>query len=468
MIFLRLLLPGFFAFLCFEKSLAQTIPPELENLLNKKLDSMRTVLNVKSLSASLQLSNDAVWSGASGISSTFPLDSVTPEHSYAIGSITKTITSACILQLADEGLLSLDDSLSKWIAPIQFVNPNITIRQLLRHQSGLYDVITNPAYDAATKANLDSIWVLENVVKDYIKAPLFAAGTNWSYCNTNYLLLGIIIEKATGNPYYQEYKNRFFTPLGLSDMVHVPFDPLPVPRAHFWTSTGQDGDSFFSNWTSFFTSAGPAGGYFSTPKDVAIWMRAFMSGKLHSAATMAQAKTVVTAPGIPAGVKYGLGLMERNVLGLKGYGHGGDIGYSSFSLYFPAKDVSIAVLNNDQTKTSWSLHPVIQVLLKACMDYEMSVSTNTPLDVSDIQMSVSPNPFTESLNVSVDLPENLDEVTLILTNIMGQIMGRTVRMDLSPGVQNLTMESMANLSQGVYFLSIMLDGSMVKTVKVFK
>jgi D-alanyl-D-alanine carboxypeptidase len=468
MLFFRLLLPGLFAFLCMEKSLAQSIPPELENLLNKKLDSMRTVLNVKSLGASLQLSNHAVWSGASGISSTFPLDSVTSDHSYAIGSITKTLTSACILQLADEGLLNLDDSLSKWIAPIQFVNPNITIRQLLRHQSGLYDVITNPAYDAATKANLDSIWVLENVVKDYIKAPLFAAGTNWSYCNTNYLLLGIIIEKATGNPYYQEYKNRFFTPLGLNTMDIVPFDPLPVPRAHFWTSTGQDGDSFFSNWISFFTSAGPAGGYFSTPADVAIWMRAFMSGKLHSAAMMAQAKTVVTAPGLPAGVKYGLGLMERNVLGLKGYGHGGDIGYSSFSLYFPAKDVSIAVLNNDQTKTSWSLHPVIQALLKACLDYEMSVSTKNPLDAGGMKVEVSPNPFTERLTVSVDLPENVSEVTLVLTNTMGQVMTKTESLDLSPGVQSLSIESMENLSPGVYFLSIVLNGSLGTTVKVIK
>lgn len=465
--FLRLL-TILFSLVFFEKTAAQTVPPELEYLLNHKLDSMRTVLNVKSLGAAIQFSDNSVWSGASGISSTFPLDSVTPDHSYAIGSITKTITSACILQLVDEGVLSLDDSLSKWVAPIPFVNPNITIRQLLRHQSGLYDVITNPAYDAATKANLDSIWDLENLVKDYIKAPLFAPGTNWSYCNTNYVLLGIIIKKATGNPYYQEYKNRFFTPLGLNTLALVPYDPLPVPRAHFWTSTNQDGDSFFSNWISFFTSAGPAGGYFSTPADVAIWMRAFMSGKLHSADIMTQAKTVVTAPGLPAGVKYGLGLMERNVLGLKGYGHGGDIGYSSFSFYFPEKDVSISVLNNDQKKTSWMLIPVIQALLKACMDYEMSVSTLNPADGSGFEVQIAPNPFSEKLSVALELPNKVDETDLILSNAMGQLVAKTKILDLAEGVQNLGMEDLQDLSPGVYFLSVVLDGKVVKTVKVFK
>ena len=465
---LRLLLPILFSLFFFEKTAAQTIPPALESLLNEELDNMRTVLGVKSLGASLQLSNNAVWSGASGISSTFPLDSVTPNHAYAIGSITKTITAACILQLADEGLLSLDDSLHKWIAPIQFVNPNITIRQLLRHQSGLYDVISNAAYDAATKANLDSIWDLENLVKDYIKAPIFAPGASWSYCNTNYVLLGIIIEKATGNPYYQEYKNRFFTPLGLNSMDLVPYDPLPVPRAHFWTTAGQDGDSFFSTWISFFTSAGPAGGYFSTPADVAIWMRAFMSGTLHSPDIMAQAKTVVTAPGLPAGVKYGLGLMERSVLGLKGYGHGGDIGYSSFSLYFPAKDVSISVLNNDQKKTSWMLIPVIQALLKVCIDYEMSVSTNNPFEANGLDLHIAPNPFSENLQIAMDLPNKLDEIELVLSNTMGQIMVKNTVQNLPAGARNLAIDHLESLLPGVYFLSVVLDGKVAETVKVFK
>ena len=465
--FLRLV-PIFFTLVFFEKTAAQTVPPELATLLDRKLDSMRIVLNVKSLGASLQLSNNAVWADASGISSTFPLDSVTPSHAYAIGSITKTITSACILQLADEGILNLNDSLHKWIEPIQFVNPNITIRQLLRHQSGLYDVITNPDYDAATKANLDSIWNLEDVVKGFIKAPLFAAGTNWSYCNTNYLLLGIIVEKATGKPYYQEYKNRFFTPLGLNTLDIAPYDPLPVPRAHFWTTNGQDGDSFFSNWISFFTSAGPAGGYFSTPADVAVWMRAFMGGKLHSSDIMAQAKTVVTAPGLPAGVKYGLGLMELNVLGQKGYGHGGDIGYSSFSLYFPAKDVSISVLNNDQKKTSWMLIPVVQALLKACMDYEMSVATNSPFESSGFDVNIAPNPFSDYLHVSMDLPNKVDKIDMVVTNTLGQVMAITSTRDLPEGVQQLSVDNLENLSPGMYFLSVVLDEKVVKTVKVYK
>ncbi len=130
--------------------------------------------------------------------------------------------------------------------------------------------------------------------------------------------------------------------------------------------------------------------------------------------------------------------------------------------------MSIAVLNNDQTKTSWSLHPVIQALLKACLDYEMSVSTKNPLDAGGMKVEVSPNPFTERLTVSVDLPENVSEVTLVLTNTMGQVMTKTESLDLSPGVQSLSIESMENLSPGVYFLSIVLNGSLGTTVKVIK
>jgi CubicO group peptidase (beta-lactamase class C family) len=255
-------------------------------------------------------------------------------------------------------------------------------------------------------------------------------------------------------------------------MALVPFDPIPVPRAHVWLNGGggtlADADWFFSEWISFFTSAGPAGGYFATPTDVAKWIKAFMSGQLHSPDIMAQAKTVVTATGLPGGTKYGLGLMERTLLGQKGYGHGGDIGYSSFSLYFPGKDVSIAVLNNDQTKTSWTLVPVIQALLKVCIDYEMSVPTTNPYENTDFEVLVSPNPFSENLKVSFNLPTAVAESQLVLSNSLGQTVHQKTVQNLNEGKQNLSMDQLDALPQGVYFLSLVLDGTLCKTFRVVK
>ena len=197
------------------------------------------------------------------------------------------ITAACVLQLADEGKLTHGDSLHKWLPAFPYVNPNITIRQLLRHQSGLFDVITNPAFDAASKVKLDSIWSLSNLVRDYIKAPLFAPVASWSYSNTNYALLGFIVDSATGNTYYEEYKRRLFDPLNLGSLFIPPYDPHPSKVAHVWLDGNGDGITehvpvFFSKCRSFSPPPGPIGAYCATSKDLPAWHPAFFRANLLS------------------------------------------------------------------------------------------------------------------------------------------------------------------------------------------
>lgn len=470
MAFSRFLFVVFCFLALLSKPAAQGVPPVLDSAFTQTLKGWRNVLDVKSLSAAVQLSNNAVWKNAYGISATFPLDSVSPEYAYAIGSITKTITAACILQLADEDILQLDDSLHTWLPAFPFVDPNITIRQLLRHQSGLYDVITNPAYDAATKIDLDSVWTLSNLVNDYMNPPLFAPGAGWSYSNTNYALLGLIIEAATGNTYRQEFTERFFDPLQLNSLLLPPFDPNPAEIAHLWVynpanGTSSDAHSFYSQWNSFRSSAGPIGGYYGTAEDIAVWNRAFLRGDLHSAPILAEAKTTVAA-GLPANGRYGLGIMERKFLGLTAYGHGGDIGYSSTTYYFPQKDMSITVLNNDSKKNSWALAPVVQALLKNCIDYEASVSVNSP--VQNLKAHVYPNPFTHEVSVSVGLHSDVESAQVVLADVLGKEIQRTNVGRLSPGLQNIAVNQLGNLPAGLYFVSLILDGVATQAVKVVK
>jgi D-alanyl-D-alanine carboxypeptidase len=450
---------------------AQTVPPGLAEYFEQALDSMRTVLNVKGLGASVQISDDAVWAGGAGISSVNPLDSIGPDHVFAIGSVNKTITAACVLQLADEGVLHLDDSLHQWLDPFPFVNPNITIRQLLRHQSGLYDFLNNPNYQPTIGAAPDSIWALADVLTTFMRPPLFAPGTGWSYCNTNYLLLGLIIEKATEQPFYEACRARFLTPLGLNTLNMPPFEPFPAQVAHLWLDLNGDGvvddaHSIFSTWDAWYSSASPAGSYYSTPTDMARWMRAYMSGTFLSPDMMAEMKATVLTT-LPGGTQYGLGIMDRGIFGQQAYGHGGDAGYSASVWYFPDKDISIAVLNNDQRKNSWALAPVVAALMKSYVTFESQTTENQEI-ASIFDFQVFPNPFVERLLVSLDLPVRAEALEIQLLNVLGEKVAVTTLENLPSGEHRVELSNLNGVPSGLYFLTAYLDGKTAQVWKVFK
>ncbi len=452
---------------------AQTVPPSLDSLLNRTLDSMLTVVNAKGFGGAMQLPNGAVWANGAGISSANPLEEVGDDHAFNIGSITKTITAACILQLADEGLLSLDDSLHEWLPTFQYINPNITIRQLLRHQTGLYDVITNPSAQPLWLQKPDSLWLPQDVIKSFIKPQLFQPGAAFSYSNTNYLLLGLIIEAVSDQPYYQEIRDRFLTPLNLTSMSAPPLEPAPPTVAHLWIDLNGDGQveddhEFFSNWYSFATSGGPAGIYYSTPSDLARWMRAYMSGTLLSPAMMAQLKTTVTTP-FNGGTRYGLGIMERNFQTYKGFGHGGDAGYSASAWYFPVKDVSIAVLNNDGRRNSWTLAPVVLALLKTYIKWETStVAAPEAVANATLPLQVAPNPFSNELSITVKVPSGGGDMQVILTNALGEKVAGERLPELPAGEHAFQLTSLQHLPAGLYFTTLLLDGRAAGTTRIVK
>lgn len=452
------------------RGMAQTVPPKLDSMLHRTLDSMLIVVNAKGFGGAVQLPNGAVWSGGAGISEASPLGEIGSDHAFNIGSVTKTITAACILQMADESVLSLGDSLHQWLDTFQYINPNITIRHLLRHQSGIYDVITNPNAQPAWLQNPDSIWRQEDIIKTFIRPPLFQPGANFSYSNTNYLLLGLIIEAALGKPYYQELRDRFFAPLGLASFSATPLEPDPPTIAHLWLDLNGDGQvedahDFFSNWHSFATAGGAAGIYYATPSDMARWMRTYMSGTLLSPDMMAQLKTTVSTP-FNGGTRYGLGIMERNFQTYKGFGHGGDAGYSASVWYFPAQDVSVAVLNNDGRRNSWTLAPVVLALLKTY------IACTTMVSASDLAtaepMRIFPNPFSDEVQISVNLPTNVADARVLLTNALGQKVAATDISSLAAGEQVLQLSSLQKLPAGLYSATLVLDGKAANTAKIVK
>jgi|JI10StandDraft_1071094.scaffolds.fasta_scaffold17188_3 D-alanyl-D-alanine carboxypeptidase len=442
---------------------------QLDTLLSNTLDSMRTVLNAKSLSAAIQFPDTAVWADASGISGAGV--NVTTDDAYLIGSVTKTITSACILQLVDQGILSLDDSLHEWLDTIQYINPDITIRQLLRHQSGLYDVLNNPACQPALIGNTSAIWSANDLITNFILPPVASAGGVWNYCNTNYFLLGMIIESATGNPYYVELRNRFYGNYGYTTFGIPSFEPYAQPVAHLWLDLNNDGvlddaHSFYFNYLSLNSAAGAAGGYYATPSDLSRWMRSYMRGDVVSPAMMAEAKTVINASGSQGG-KYGLGLMRNTFQGLEAYGHGGDLAYAASSWYITDRDISISVLMNHNGLTSWNLLPVVSALLKTYNNW-LLLTSSPEYTPSQVTLRVYPNPCREFTTVSFPAVGNDSDLQLVLRNGLGQSVLVTSDFSAAPGGTVCRLNDLGSLSAGMYLIQLLKDGEIIGTSRLVR
>lgn len=451
---------------------AQELPRSLDSMLHYTLDSAQGAMKVTSLSAAIQISSTQQWRGSAGISSLNLPEQVTPEHVYLYGSIAKTMTSACILQLAEEKKLSIDDSLHRWLDSMEYINPTITIHQLLQHRSGIYDVLKNPDCMPTLWAYPQSLVSADELIASFIKPPDFAPGAKWDYSNTNYFLLGMIIEKVTGNPYYKELRKRFFTPLGLNSIAMPAYEEVTHPVAHVWMDI--DGDKvvddahgiYFPN-IALNSAGGAAGGYYGTPADVAHWMRSYMRGDVIAPALMTEAKKTVAAIQ-SQGVSYGLGLMKKSFYGFEAYGHGGDLGYAASAWYFPSRDISISVCDNDSRFNSWTLAPVVGALLKTYNAWLSTVSDVASEKYAKAQTTAYPNPFSENLTISLNLPQGADKVQIQVCNLLGIPLVQSEWDAVVAAERTLFTVNTETITPGAYFLTVSLNGNKIHSQTLLK
>jgi len=260
--------------------------------------------------------------------------------SFRIGSATKTFVATVILQLAARGRLSVGDSVARWLPGVVRGDGNdgrkITIRELLQNTSGIYDYTDDlPVLASASGYREDrfrSVRPRQLVAIAMRHKPLFRPGARLGYSNTNYILLGMIIQRVTGHSWAQEVRERIIVPLGLRH-TEVPATwslPWPHPDGYEqFTPRGPLTDTTLVNaaW------AGPAGGMVGTLSDLDRFLRALLSGRLLPPAELAQMEQTVPAPGLVPGVRggrYGLGLAWIPLSCGGGYWtHPGDfLGYS--------------------------------------------------------------------------------------------------------------------------------------------
>ena len=290
------------------------------------------------------------WVGADGTPEREGHTPVRTDAPFRIASITKVFVAVVVLQLVEEGRLGLDDPASRY-APDAAPWP-VTIRQLLNHTSGIPDFGMADEFGEELAARRDRRWTTAEVVALVAdNEPTFPAGTDYSYSNTNYVLLGEAIETVTGHGWAHEIRRRILDPLELRDTYIAGFEPALQPPIPGYFDLDNDGD--FDNvetgrpWTSLETSDGAAGCIMSTGPDLLAFGDALFHGRLLSAETM-QAMTA-DGPFHPRFTNYGLGLeIARPDYRTTIWGHSGYLpGFRSSLWYVPSRDAVIVVLAND-------------------------------------------------------------------------------------------------------------------------
>lgn len=361
-------------------SLASAVQAADEPLARKLQDAVTAVqqrLDIQGVSAAV-LWNGQRYTPCAGFS--FTGRAVTDDMILAIGSNTKTMTAVLLLRLQEDGLLDLDDAVSKHLPLHPRINPSITVRQLLNHTSGLGEYAGGQAYRDSVLANPRRTWQRDELFA-LIPPDAAAPGTAWAYCNTNYLVAGAIAEIVSGTPLHQLLARYISTPLQLDSMRLFPQDSLVGELAHRWLG-GRDASAtpMMAEWSG----AWAAGAVISTARQYAAFYHQLFSEGVLSASSMSEFIAFV-APN-----SYGLGIRRLMVGGQIVCGHGGDIrGYTSSALWIPSLRASVVVLTNEGPGTPAAIaDTIVRVLASHTTSVQESAEAESaftyPAGVYDI------------------------------------------------------------------------------------
>jgi D-alanyl-D-alanine carboxypeptidase len=346
---------------------AQRDAPSIQAALQSRLDQLHAESGAPGVNVGIVLADGTAFGLAAGLADTLLGIQMEPSSRLIQGSVGKTYVSAVAMQLGHEGLLDLDAKVSSYLGhePWFARLPNhedVTVRHIMTHTSGIVRYELDPRFIDDLEASPDKAWSGEERLAYLFdtEAP-FAAGEGWDYSDTNYIILGMIIERITGTAYYDEMRRRLLEPLQLENTVPTDTKRVPglvqgyagvenvfrVPDAVI-----VDGEFVINpqfEWTG--------GGIASTTEDLARWAKALYEGRAFDDSMLP-----VMLDGVPArlgpNTQYGLGVIIRPTpLGVS-WGHSGMFpGYLTEMAYFPDHQIAVAVQVNSSDFQNVSISP---------------------------------------------------------------------------------------------------------------
>jgi D-alanyl-D-alanine carboxypeptidase len=322
--------------------------------LQRVLDRIVSRLGVQGVSAAVLLDDGASWTGVAGDRVAKKSTPVDQETVFSIASITKTFVTALVMQLVAEGKLSLDDTLDRWVPSVPNAD-QITIAELLSHTGGVYNYFENAKYNRMVFADPTHRWTFDEIM-GLVRGPYCKPAACYHYSNTDFVLLGHIVEQVTGKPLADEVASRLTGPLSMDHTGLQPDDPTPADRAHAYLgSRDWTRNSTMLPTISAATVADAAGAMVSTATDLATWASALYGGEV-----VPQAQLDEMLQFKKCHDNYGLGTRKVIIDGRAAIGHLGSLrGYTDAMWHFPREGATIVLLSN---QGAWNITAGVQEL----------------------------------------------------------------------------------------------------------
>ena len=347
-----------------QKPVGVTGTSVLKKEIQMKLDEWHAAGKFPGATLGVALADGESFGLAVGYSDRDAKTPMKPDDRMLAGSTGKTFAAATATQLVKEGKIGLDDKIEKYLGKEPWFNrlPNakdITIRMLMNHTSGLVRYEFKQEFTDYLTAHPMKVWTPEERLAYLFdaKAP-FEAGKGWDYSDTNYIVLGMIMERVMGKVFYDEARKRFIKKFKLNNTIAQEGPVMPgVVQGYAGAGNPFGGkDAMIENgkfvvnpqleWTG--------GGWASTGQDLARWAKIIFEGKAYDPSLLPQVLDGVTAPMLGRDTKYGLCVIIRNTPAGVSYGHSGFFpGYVTDMMYFPDKKIAVAVQVNTSVPNSF-------------------------------------------------------------------------------------------------------------------
>ena len=332
---------------CLTAARAQnTLPADMTDKIDKVVTDTLTRTGVPSASVAVVKDGQLAYVKAYGDAKLEPKTAATAQMRYSIGSISKQFTAVAILLLQEQGKVSLDDKVGKYIPDLTRAN-EVTIRQLLSHTSGYQDYwpqdyVMKPMLEPTTAQKIMDTWA---------KKPLdFEPGTKWQYSNTNYVIAGVIIEKVARLPLLQFLQQKVFSPLGMTTVADIDQSRLgdtdPIGYMRFALGPLRPAPKEGKGWLF-------AAGELAMPaQELAKWDISVMDQKLLKPASYVEfGKDVLLKSGVAT--QYGLGVSVNSQGGHRALSHGGEVsGFTAQNIIFPDDRAAVVVLTNQDAASA--------------------------------------------------------------------------------------------------------------------